>query len=89
VPFGTDHVFDTLAINARTGENVVCPLFAPEDSPSPSWEDTSKMTEIFERSEHVLAGMLLVIVGRKTTPDGIWCGFVGKFGVQRLGPDLD
>jgi len=47
------------------------------------------MTEIFERSEHVLAGMLLVIVGRKTTPDGIWCGFVGKFGVQRLGPDLD
>lgn len=59
----------------------------PEDSPSPSGDDTLKMTEIFEKSEHVLVGMLMVIVGRKTTPDGIWCGLVGKRGVQRLALD--
>jgi len=56
----------------------------PEDSPSPSGDDTSKMMGIFKKSEHVLAGMLMVIVGRKATPDSIWCGLVGKRGVQRL-----
>ena len=48
----------------------------PEDIPEPSGVDINKMQAIFRKSDHQLKGMLLVVVGRGTAPDGLWVGIV-------------
>lgn len=48
----------------------------PEDIPSPSSDDETKMHGIFIRSEHQLENMLFVIVGRNTCQNGLWVGFI-------------
>jgi integrative and conjugative element protein (TIGR02256 family) len=56
----------------------------PEDVPNPSGEDANKMKAIFRESKHVLAGMLLVVVGRQQTSSGLWCGIVDDKGLMQL-----
>lgn len=56
----------------------------PEDLPAPSNEDIEKMEGIFAKSDHRLAGMLLVVVGRQLLPDGLWCGLISSAPPTRL-----
>lgn len=56
----------------------------PQETPSPSSEDIEKIKAIFRESEHVLKGMLLVVVGKSNARGGVWCGVVSGNGVERL-----
>lgn len=47
----------------------------PEDVPSPSSDDLSSIAEVVRRSTHHLPGFLLLIVGRKPFPQGLWVSF--------------
>jgi integrative and conjugative element protein (TIGR02256 family) len=47
----------------------------PEDAPSPSPDDLTSITEVVRRSTHHLPGFLLLIVGRKPFPGGLWASF--------------
>lgn len=58
----------------------------PEDQPQPSAADLQKITDIFRRSEHELAAMLLVVVGRLPFPAGLWCGLVNAQTTLELAP---
>ncbi|WP_157790955.1 Mov34/MPN/PAD-1 family protein [Bradyrhizobium elkanii] len=54
----------------------------PEDEPTPSPEDLWSIAEVVRRSTHHLAGFLLVIVGRRPFPDGLWASFHFVGGAQ-------
>lgn len=56
----------------------------PEDIPSPSWRDIQSLTVMFKRSTHCLNGMLMVIVGRREPPDGLFVGFGNQHGLVKL-----
>jgi integrative and conjugative element protein (TIGR02256 family) len=47
----------------------------PEDTPTPSSHDLASITEIVRRSTHHLPGFLLLIVGRRSFPGGLWASF--------------
>jgi len=59
----------------------------PEPTPHPSAIDSAEMLDIFRRSKHELAAMLLVIVGQSAFPKGLFVGAVHGLGVQSLHPD--
>lgn len=59
----------------------------PEHIPHPSATDTAEMLDIFRRSKHELAAMLLVIVGKSVFPEGLFVGAVNGDGVQGLCPE--
>lgn len=46
----------------------------PEDIPTPSPQDVQSLAEMFRRSTHRLNGMLMVIVGRRSAPEGLFVG---------------
>jgi integrative and conjugative element protein (TIGR02256 family) len=47
----------------------------PEDTPYPSTDDLASISEVVRRSTHHLPGFLLLIVGRRKFPDGLWASF--------------
>jgi integrative and conjugative element protein (TIGR02256 family) len=47
----------------------------PEDTPNPSTDDLTSIAEVVRRSTHHLPGFLLLIVGRRAFPDGLWASF--------------
>jgi integrative and conjugative element protein (TIGR02256 family) len=47
----------------------------PEDTPTPSPDDLTSIAELVRRSTHHLPGFLLLIVGRKPFPEGLWASF--------------
>jgi integrative and conjugative element protein (TIGR02256 family) len=47
----------------------------PEDVPTPSADDLSSIAEVVRRSTHHLSGFLLLIVGRRHFPIGLWASF--------------
>jgi len=59
----------------------------PESEPSPSSADVEKASEIFKRSKHELNGLLMVIVGTKRFPGGLWVAWVKAAGLVVLKPD--
>jgi integrative and conjugative element protein (TIGR02256 family) len=54
----------------------------PEDRPSPSADDLTSITELVRRSTHHLPGFLLVIVGRRSFPEGLWASFHSVAGAR-------
>ncbi|WP_164940506.1 Mov34/MPN/PAD-1 family protein [Bradyrhizobium zhanjiangense] len=54
----------------------------PEDAPTPSPADLWSIAELVKRSTHHLPGFLLVIVGRRQFPDGLWASFHSVGGAQ-------
>lgn len=56
----------------------------PESNPSPSFEDKTKMLEIYRQSTHELAYMLMVIVGLAAFPQGLFVGAVDTTAVTCL-----
>jgi integrative and conjugative element protein (TIGR02256 family) len=54
----------------------------PEDRPTPSDDDLTSITEVVCQSKHHLPGFLLLIVGRKSFPDGLWASFHSIDGVR-------
>ncbi|MFC7699505.1 Mov34/MPN/PAD-1 family protein [Bradyrhizobium sp. GCM10028915] len=47
----------------------------PEDVPTPSSDDLSSIDRMVRQSNHHLPGFLLLIVGRKPFPGGLWASF--------------
>jgi integrative and conjugative element protein (TIGR02256 family) len=47
----------------------------PEDVPTPSSDDLTSIDAVVRRSTHHLPGFLLLIVGRKPFPEGLWASF--------------
>lgn len=47
----------------------------PEDIPTPSTDDLTSIGEVVRRSTHHLPGFLLLIVGRRPFPKGLWASF--------------
>lgn len=56
----------------------------PENDPSPSSVDLKSMTECFKQSRHQLRAFLMVIVGRRAFPDGLWASLHGHAGYEQL-----
>jgi integrative and conjugative element protein (TIGR02256 family) len=54
----------------------------PEDTPTPSPDDLTSIAEVVRRSTHHLPGFLLLIVGRKPFPEGLWASFHSIDGTQ-------
>lgn len=54
----------------------------PEDMPTPSPDDLSSIAEVVRRSTHHLPGFLLVIVGRRSFPEGLWASFHSVAGAR-------
>lgn len=46
----------------------------PEDIPTPSPRDVQSLADMFRRSTHRLNGMVMVIVGRSSAPEGLFVG---------------
>lgn len=63
----------------------------PEDVPKPSRMDQQSMADTFQKSKHELRALLLVIVGRRSPPDGFWVAAhtAGKSTVLALVPTAD
>jgi hypothetical protein len=47
----------------------------PEDEPTPSSDDLTSIGDVVRKSKHHLPGFLLLIVGRKQFPEGLWASF--------------
>lgn len=56
----------------------------PQTLPVPSPRDLASMTECVRRSEHALAGFLLVVVGRAAAPDGMYVALCAGSFHERL-----
>ena len=56
----------------------------PEDVPIPSKTDEIELLDIFTKSRHELAFMLLVVVGRAKFSAGLYVGAVGRTKLQQL-----
>lgn len=50
----------------------------PEPVPTPSFEDKTSMSEIVDRSRHGLNGFVMVVVGQKNFPDGLFVSIVPR-----------
>jgi len=61
----------------------------PEDCPVASGPDIHKIQAVFRESRHSLAAMLLVVIGRASGADGIWCALIGERKVRVLSPIRD
>lgn len=60
----------------------------PENRPSPSATDVAAMKERFLLSKHQLRGIVMVIVGRETPPDGLYVGQHNGVSLRNLVPDF-
>lgn len=60
----------------------------PEDVPTPSSDDLSSIAEVVRRSTHHLPGFLLLIVGRKPFPSGLWASFHALSGTRITAEDV-
>jgi integrative and conjugative element protein (TIGR02256 family) len=60
----------------------------PEERPTPSPDDLTSIAEIVRRSTHHLPGFLLLIVGRRPFPDGLWASFHSVDGARSISPYL-
>lgn len=58
----------------------------PQRVPVPSAVDVQNIRDIFIRSDHSYAGILLVIIGLADLPDGIFVGIADGQGVSALVP---
>lgn len=58
----------------------------PEPIPSPSNLDLRNIREVFTRSRHAYAGILMVIVGQLEPPAGIFVGIAHRQGMAALVP---
>lgn len=56
----------------------------PQSVPSPSGTDLTTIKSTFNKSEHSLRGMLIVIVGRQTFPAGLFVGICDGMGLHDL-----
>lgn len=59
----------------------------PEDTPSPSGEDTASIQDSVAKSRHALNGFVLAIVGRKLFPDGLYVSLHSRETGVRLLPE--
>jgi integrative and conjugative element protein (TIGR02256 family) len=55
----------------------------PEDAPTPSPDDLTSIAEVVRQSTHHLPGFLLLIVGRKPFPQGLWGSFHATGGMSK------
>jgi integrative and conjugative element protein (TIGR02256 family) len=60
----------------------------PEDIPTPSPDDLSSIGEVVRRSTHHLPGFLLLIIGRKPFPKGLWASFHALSGAWAAAKDI-
>lgn len=60
----------------------------PEDVPTPSSDDLLSIAEVVRRSTHHLPGFLLLIVGRKPFPNGLWASFHALGGTWMATEDI-
>lgn len=58
----------------------------PQPVPSPSHIDLRNIREIFTKSRHAYAGILMVIIGQREPPAGIFVGIANGQGVAALVP---
>lgn len=58
----------------------------PEKKPSPSRTDINSMSECFLKSKHELDSFILIIVGQKSPPDGIWLSLHKAHKYETLSP---
>ena len=61
----------------------------PEPVPNPSGDDRHSIRSVFLESKHPFAGLLLVIGGTQTYPDGLFVAIANGDGLQRLQPTSD
>ena len=61
----------------------------PESTPAPSASDRIKMIDIFQRSNHELKNMLMVIVGLASFPEGLFVGSVMDECISMLLPKYE
>lgn len=54
----------------------------PEPIPKPSYEDLRSMKKCFDYSKHDLRNFILVVVGSKPAPTGLYVGLVGTRSVR-------
>lgn len=57
-----------------------------ESIPSPSDSDLLTMSELFARSQHELAGFILIIVGQAAFPQGLHVSLHSMMGAEQLLP---
>jgi integrative and conjugative element protein (TIGR02256 family) len=55
----------------------------PEDVPTPSPDDLTSIAKVVRQSTHHLPGFLLLIVGRKPFPEGLWGSFHSTGGMSK------
>lgn len=60
-----------------------------EDAPTPSSLDTTKIIDVFRKSDHDLPWFLLVIIGRAPFPKGLYVGVVDDHGIEQARPTVD
>lgn len=58
----------------------------PQDVPHPSSEDMKNMNECFALSTHELNAFIMIIVGKKPVPDGLYVALVKAAGITPLMP---
>lgn len=56
----------------------------PEDLPLPSSVDLIEIRSIFMQSNHDLSAILLVVVGKKPFPNGLWSGLLDHVSTHTL-----
>jgi integrative and conjugative element protein (TIGR02256 family) len=56
----------------------------PEDTASPSHVDIRNISDCVRRSDHVLNGFIMVIVGRSALPDSLFVSVCDRSSVHRL-----
>lgn len=56
----------------------------PEDRPLPSCRDVQTIVDIAHKSNHVLKGLVLLIVGRSAFPEGLFAGLTQASGLSQL-----
>lgn len=61
----------------------------PQATPQPYNDDKNSMREVFQRSIHELKAMVLVIVGQREQPDGLWVSLHDGNKGKRLNIVLD
>jgi integrative and conjugative element protein (TIGR02256 family) len=60
----------------------------PEDHPTPSNSDLMSISGLVRESKHHLPGFLLLIVGRKPYPEGLWASFHSVGGMSKTAVNM-
>jgi integrative and conjugative element protein (TIGR02256 family) len=58
----------------------------PEQIPTPSRDDLRSIKSTFEKSNHELAGILMIIVGQKCGSDGLYIAIQDHTGTHQIKP---